>query len=252
MFFIGWTESRRCFLLTLADGSLEFVPKHLFSSSEDINTFRALMARNIELRSFYRPRGRPAKPADTTDWTGYPVPGLPSIHGTYTRWYMICATFRCLNMSPVAVLLFVMVFGPIGWFGAMTGVVGAVLAFWVPTVFGVVWGFFVQPRRWVLSRMGVGKDVWSGVTTIHLQPAGLLFETQAASRSYVWEDFKCWREDGVCFVLILPDGGYEFIPMRFFSRWQDRKVFRDFLRARFKGLSRGGKAAQESAARIAG
>lgn len=50
MFFIGWIEGDGCFLLTLADGCFEFVPKHFFHSREEVNAFRALLARSIEPR----------------------------------------------------------------------------------------------------------------------------------------------------------------------------------------------------------
>lgn len=233
MFFIKWSESAFCFLLTLPDGRFEFVPKHLFAAREDIGAFRSLLTRHIEVRTFTRPADGRAQPPAPVEDVPVPVPELSPILGTCTRWDFVCGTYACLGIGPGFALLMLVVFGPLGALTLAGRFYWGTLMMWGPIVFMVFWLFVIQPRRWLPALLGLRREDWAGATDIGLQPAGLSISTQAGSRNYAWRDFSCWREGWFCFVLLQPAGGFEFIPKRFFNSWRDCRMFRQFLRERF-------------------
>lgn len=87
--------------------------------------------------------------------------------------------------------------------------------------------FWWAPRKWNSSFLR--DPAWYGVRQVRVTYQSLYFATQARQCEWNWRHFIHWKEGDFCFLLVLPDGTFEYFPKSMFRSRSDLAAFRDVL-----------------------
>lgn len=87
--------------------------------------------------------------------------------------------------------------------------------------------FWWAPRRW--NSCSLRDPAWYGVRQVRVTYQSLYFATQARQSEWNWRHFIHWKEGDFCFLLVLPDGTFEYFPKSMFRPRADLAAFCDVL-----------------------
>ncbi len=97
-------------------------------------------------------------------------------------------------------------------------------AFSVPFLWAQFWW---APRKWNSSFLR--DPAWRGVREVRVTYQSLFFSTQTRQCEWNWRHFIHWKENESSFMMVLPDGTFEFVPKFLFRSRAELDAFRDVL-----------------------